>query len=503
MNTSLLIRLLTTCLLFTTYAICSDSWSAPPNVVMIVADDMAWDDCGAFGHPTIRTPNIDQLARNGLRFENAFLTISSCSPSRCSILTGLYPHNTDAEELHWPLPSSKSIFVEALRNAGYWTGAAGKWHLGNAMRDRFDVIREVDTSGFQLPTNSQGKRGQFAETSHGDARSGCADWVRLLQQRPTDQPFFVWLAAVDPHRPYSENIVPQPHRPSDVRLPPYHPDTPDVRKDYTLYYDEIHRLDDYVGKVVAELKRQNVDQNTMLIFFSDNGRPFPRDKTTIYDSGIKTPLIISWPSTVPAGESTKSLVSSVDFASTICDIAGLGSRFAPSPGKSFRPVLHDPRKKTRDYVFAEKNWHDYEDHSRAVRDERFKYIRNYYYDLPNTPPADAVRSETFQFMQREYATGKLPAHQSQCFHSPRPKEELYDIAADPHEINNLANRPAHKATLQRFRDELRRWESTTKDTVPELRTADEFDRKAGTPTPARRRPRWSKRRMVAEGLVAP
>ena len=126
-----------------------------------------------------------------MRFDNAYLTISSCSPSRCSILTGRYPHNTDAEELHWPLPAEQVTFVEHLKSHGYWTGAAGKWHLGTAARDRFDVVREVDTSGFQLPTDAQGKRGDFTETSQGDARSGCADWLPLLRARPLDKPFFV------------------------------------------------------------------------------------------------------------------------------------------------------------------------------------------------------------------------------------------------------------------------------------------------------------------------
>ena len=124
--------------------------AARPNLVLIIADDMSWDDCGAYGHPTIRTPNIDRLASEGMAFENAFLTISSCSPSRCSIVTGRYPHNTDAEELHWPLPAGQVTFPEKLRQAGYWCGAAGKWHLGDDARGRFDKILEVDTSGFQL-----------------------------------------------------------------------------------------------------------------------------------------------------------------------------------------------------------------------------------------------------------------------------------------------------------------------------------------------------------------
>ncbi len=105
-----------------------------PNVVLLIADDMAWDDCGAFGNPRVRTPNIDRLARDGMRFDRAFVTASSCSPSRSSLITGRYPHNTDAEELHWPLPPEQVTFVETLKASGYWTAAAGKWHLGNAVK---------------------------------------------------------------------------------------------------------------------------------------------------------------------------------------------------------------------------------------------------------------------------------------------------------------------------------------------------------------------------------
>ena len=125
-----------------------------------------------------------------MKFELAFPTISSCSPSRSSLITARYPHNTDAEELHWPLPAEQTTFVELLKNAGYWTASAGKWHIGNEVRDRFDLVREADTSGFQLPTGAAGQTGKFVETSSGDARSGCSDWVDVLKTRPGKNRFF-------------------------------------------------------------------------------------------------------------------------------------------------------------------------------------------------------------------------------------------------------------------------------------------------------------------------
>lgn len=473
-----------------------------PNIVFIIADDMAWDDCTPYGHPTIQTPNLARLAKEGMRFDNAILTISSCSPSRCSIITGRYPHQTGAEELHWPLPAGQVTFVEHLKNAGYWTGAAGKWHLGEPAKRAFSEVREVDTSGFQLPTGAAGAEGKFKETLAGEAQSGCADWVPLLKARPRDRPFFLWLAALDPHRDFRENIIPEPHKPGAVRLPPYHPDTPEVRRDYTLYYDEIARLDSYVGRVLAELETQGVADETLIVFISDNGRAFPRDKTTVYDSGVKTPLIVRWPGRVKANTVAKGVVSSIDFAPTFLEVGGvaIGPTFQ---GRSLRPVLEDPRGVVRKYAFAEKNWHDFEDHVRAVRSERFKYIRNGYPDLPQTPPADAVRSLTFQEMLRLRSEDALTGSQSACFVKPRAVEEFYDVRSDPFELKNLAADPAYAAFLAEHRVALDTWEQETGDYVPRLRTADEFDREMGKPTPARVRPRRPRSEMVEKGLVAP
>lgn len=474
-----------------------------PNLVLIIADDMAWDDSSPYGHESIMTPNLERLASEGMRFDNAFLTISSCSPSRASIITGRYPHQTDAEELHWPVPEEQTTFVEMLKEKGYWTAAAGKWHLGDAIRDRFDEIREVDTSGFQLPSGEEAKEGKFKETLEGEAQSGCADWIPLIKDRPKDQPFFLWLAALDPHRPYHPGILEDGSRPEEIKVPPYHPDTPAVRADYQLYYDEITRLDSYVGKVLDELEAQKVSENTLILFISDNGRPFPRDKTTMYDSGIKTPWIVRWPAKVEAGSTCDRLVSSVDIAKTFLKLGGINFPGQTFEGVDFSPLLTDPKKPIRDYVFAEKNWHDYEDHVRAVRNERYKYIRNYYSDLPQTPSADGLRSPTYVELLRLREKGELTDAQQACFIAPRPEEELYDTRLDPFELNNLAEDERFSPLLRAMRAALADWEKKTKDEVPELRTADEFDRVTGLPTPARVRPRLSKAEMVEKGLVAP
>jgi N-sulfoglucosamine sulfohydrolase len=309
----------------------ADGAEQPPNLVLIIADDMAWDDCGVCGHPNIRTPNIDKLAEVGMMFHQGFLTTSSCSPSRASIITGTYPHQTDAEQLHWEIPAGKDTFVKQLREAGYWTAQAGKWHMGEHVKDHFHLLAGENTDVLsetygELPANDN---------------SGAHLWVPLLEHRPESQPFFLWLAAIDPHRGYEEGIIENPHTIDDVILPPYVPDTERVRKDFALYYDEINRLDQYVGKVVETLDRQGVGDNTVILFISDNGRPFPRDKTTLYDSGIKTPWIVKWPQTIDPQSETDALVSAVDIAPTFLSLAGIEPA-EPSVGVDFSPVLTDP-----------------------------------------------------------------------------------------------------------------------------------------------------------------
>ena len=455
-----------------------------PNIVLIIADDMAWDDSGAYGHPHIQTPNIDRLATNGMRFDNAFLTTSSCSPSRTSIITGLYPHNTGAEQLHWPLPSEKVTFVEKLKASGYWTAQAGKWHLGDSIKNRFDLVADVGKTGFQLSSTGEKTR------QKGDG-SGCENWVPVLQQRPKDHPFFLWLAAVDPHRTYSEGIIDSPHSLEDVVLPPYFPDTREVRQDFAHYYNEITRLDDYVGKIVSELEKQGVSENTLILFISDNGRPFPRDKTTLYDGGIKTPWIVKWPKVVRSNSVSKSLVSAIDIAPTFFKLAGLEA-LQSFEGVDFSSLLTDPEKSVRNNIYAEDHWHDYEDYTRAVRTKEYKYIRNFYTDLPNTPSADAFVGGTFQSMLKLKERGELTEAQMACFYPERPDEELYDIVDDPYELKNLASKTKYKETLVAMRSEMKSMRRFTGDSLPEFRTPDEFDRVTGKSNSFRKRPRPSK-----------
>lgn len=453
-----------------------------PNIVLIIADDVSWNDLGAYGHPNVKTPNLDQLASDGMLFTEAFLTTSSCSPSRTSIISGLYPHNTDAEQLSWPLPDDKNTFVQQLKNAGYWTGLAGKYHMGDPVRDDFDVLLEMQWLDAPIGLDRKLK---------GDG-SGCDEWISLLQQRPKDKPFFTWLASFDAHRPfYDDNSCPKIHNSEDVILPPYVPNTDLVKKDFSLYYDEITRMDNYIGKVVAELEAQGVSENTVILFIADNGRAFPRDKTTLYDGGIKTPWIVKWPAKIKAGTKNNNLISSVDIAPTFISIAGLN----PLPefeGFDFSEMLSDTSEVIRDEIYAEDHFHDYEDYTRAIRTKTFKYVKNFYDDLPDTPSADVNRGRSWQSMLDEYKKGTLTEAQLKCFKKPRDKEELFDIVTDPYELNNLTLNPEYKEVLSDMRKRMDSIRTKSKDFLPSQRTPDDFYRETGLPTKYRIRPRPSK-----------
>lgn len=424
-----------------------------PNFIIIIGDDVGWNDLTAYGHPHIQTPFTKKMAENGLRFTNAFLTTSSCSPSRSSIMTGRYPHSTGAGELHQPLPHDQVVFAGLLKQAGYYTASAGKWHLGEAAKVNFDTI--VDSRP-----------------------SGCEKWIETLQNRPKDKPFFMWFAGHDAHRAYQENAIPEPHKPEDVVVPPFLPDNEETRKDLALYYDEVARLDNYTGQVLEELKKQGIEEETFVLYMSDNGRPFPRCKTRLYDSGVQTPFIAYWPGTIKPGQSTDNLVSAVDIAPTILELAGL-EKSPTFQGVSFAPMLKDPSFKTRDYVYAEHNWHDYQAFERSVRSKKYLYIKNAFPQFNASPPADAVRSITYQKMIQLHNTGQLPAEQLDCFIVPRPAEELYDCEKDPFQLKNVANDPEYENVLVTMQNALQRWTMETNDKVPEKPTPDKFDRWSG------------------------
>ncbi len=415
-----------------------------PNFVFIIADDVSADDLGCFGNAAIETPNLDALAAEGMAFDRAYLTTSSCSPTRCSIITGRYPHNTGAPELHMPLPAGQFMFPQALREAGYYTELSGKNHMGLAVKSAFDKI------------------------THPTGMGGEARWIDRLRSRPRDKPFFMWLAAVDAHRDWQRNNADSLYDPANVVVPPYLVDGPVTRQDIADFYHEITRLDRFVGKVREELERQGVAENTYIIFTADNGRPFPRCKTRLYDSGTKTPLIVWRPGTIGPAR-TESLVSAIDIAPTVLELAGV----AIDPrvqGVSFAPILADPTATTRDYAFAEHNWHVGQAHERSVRFGDWLYIRNSRPDLQSLCVESGPSVSAGKELWDAQAAGRLSEHQQDVFLKRRPVEEFYNVKDDPHQLRNLAENPLvarvnESDTLAHLRQALDRWTEETGDSV--------------------------------------
>ena len=410
-----------------------------PNFVFIIADDVSCDDLGCFGNAAIKTPYLDALAAEGMAFDRAYLTTSSCSPTRCSIITGRYPHNTGAPELHMPLPAGQFMFPQALREAGYFTVLAGKNHMGDAVQAAFDKITN--------PAGPGGERG----------------WVAHLKQRPQEKPFFMWFAAVDAHRDWQIADLNHHHDLGKVTVPPYLVNGPQTREDIACHYDEITRLDRFVGKVRAELERQGVAENTYVIFTADNGRPFPRCKTRLYDSGTKTPFIVWRPDTVNPAR-TNSLVSALDIAPTVLDLAGVAVDKRVQ-GVSFASILADPTATTRDYAFAEHNWHVGQAHERSVRNGKWLYIRNSRHDLQSLCVESGPAVPAGKELWEAHAAGTLNADQQDVFLKPRPAEELYDTRSDQHQLHNLAAKSEHAETLAELRRVLDRWTEETGDSV--------------------------------------
>ena len=420
-----------------------------PNFILFITDDISWDDLGCYGSKVAQTPHLDQMAKEGMRFNNAYLSISSCSPSRCSLISGRYPHNTGAAELHTTLPADQPVFPEALQAAGYYTVLSGKHHMGKAVDRGFNKV-----SGGKGPGKEE-------------------DWVPILKDRPKDKPFFFWFASSDAHRSWKINEDAPIYKPEDIEVPPYLYDGPVTRKDLADYMHEVSRTDYYTGQLRKELKKQGIEKDTYIIYMADNGRPFPRCKTRLYDSGIRTPFLIARPGTIKPAV-TDSLISSIDISATILELAG-AKKDKRVQGVSFASVLEDPKTKIRDYVFAEHNWHVYQAHERMVRFGNFLYIRNNFPKQPNLCYESDDHYPAGLELWKAHAVGKTNPNQHQIFANPCPPEELFQVNEDPHQLSNLADDPKHAKALKQARALLTEWAKQTGDSIPANPTPNRHD----------------------------
>lgn len=425
--------------------------SSRPNILVFIADD-AGSDFGCHGNKGIKTPRIDRLAAEGLQFTNAFLTTSQCSPSRISILSGKFAHTVGCEDLHVDLDSTTKILPHYLQQVGYFTGVMLKTHFGKHGLDQFNWYDHGYVEYF---------KGQWDQVYLRNFRQ----FLKVAEGKP----FFLWVGLMDPHKPYDDPLTsaPKVHSADDVTVPPFLVDSVTTRTELARYYDTLHRMDAHIGRMLEMLETTGQARNTVVIFMSDNGMPFPRAKATVYDAGIRTPLIIRWPGRIEPGSTYLGQVSVIDLAPTLLDLAGVA---VPKDwyGQSIQTVLYDQKKPGRQYVFSERNWHDTSARVRSVRSETHKLIINYYTDGRYPLTGDYNRSGAWNDLQERHKASRLTPDQKAIFARPWPMVECYDLRNDPFETRNLcAEKPAAGIPVDLL-EQLLKWERQTKDFVPQI-----------------------------------
>ena len=274
-----------------------------------------------------------------------------------------------------------------------------------------------------------------------------------------------------------------PRSPRSIRnVPPYLVDDTQTRTDLARYYDEIHRMDRQIGQFCRTLKSRGMAENTLVIFLSDNGYPFPRGKSTVYDDGIQTPLIFSWNGHIEKGTvHNNGLISTIDLMPTLLEVAGMQPPESLY-GESFIEILENPATRGREMIFAERNWHGADEHMRCIRTEKYKLIRTAYTDKPLGMGSDISTSPSWFSLQEARLKGSLTYPQSLIFQAPRPGIELYDIQEDPYEIENLAYKAGYTDIIKDLLKKLESWQKETADHHPGLRRIpDAVDRRTGQP----------------------
>jgi N-sulfoglucosamine sulfohydrolase len=424
-----------------------------PNILLAIADDWSWPHAGAYGDAAVRTPVLDRLAREGARFRHAFVAAPSCTPSRAAILTGRYPHRLEEGGQLWGfLPKKFAVFPDLLEEAGYHVGFTRKgWGPGS----------------FEAGGRARNPAGPSFR-----------DFQAFFSNRPAGKPFCFWFGSQDPHRPYDKGSGEASGIPLDrISIPPFLPDTPEVRGDIADYYAEVQRFDREVGGILQLLEAAGELDNTLVIVTSDNGMPFPRAKANVYDAGTRVPFVLRWPGHVKAGLSVESFVSLTDVAPTVLEAAGLRP-LAEMNGRSTLGLAAGRQESGRDRVFVERERHanvragDGSYPVRAVRTRDYLYIRNLRPDRwPAGDPVlhfsvgpfgdiDGGPSKTLLMDGRiDPAVAKLFALAT----AKRPIEELYDLRSDPWQLENVAGRPETARATSQLRSMLLDWMRTTGD----------------------------------------
>ncbi len=413
-----------------------------PNVLFCIADDWSWPHAGAYGDPVVQTPAFDRIAREGVLFDNAFVSSPSCTPSRNAILTGQYHWRLEEGANLWSTLDIKfPVFPLLLEKAGYHVGHWRKcWGPG-----------DIKAGGYieEYPGGKHYDRG----------------FAQFLEEHPEGKPFCFWLGSSDPHRPYESGSGKASGMDlSQIKVPAFYPDVPEVRSDIADYYFEVQRFDSDCGDAITLLEKAGELENTLIVMTGDHGMPFPRCKSNLYDWGVRVPLAIRWGERIKSGRRITDYVSFVDFAPTFLEAAGLE---IPDQmcGKSFFSLLEYARsgriEKFHDFIVFGKERHVPAQQSpemggypcRGLRTDGFLYIRNF---APERWPAGVPEGATHpigRFADCDDGPTKffLMDHRDdpefkkffELAFAKRPAEELYDLEKDPDQVINLAGDPEY------------------------------------------------------------
>ena len=462
MTQATLLALLTAVVTFVTSA---QPPPSRPNILVVIADDWSYPHAGVLGDKVVKTPTFDRIAREGVLFRNAFVAAPSCTPSRASLLTGRAVHQLEEGGNLWSfLPSKFAAYPDLLEVAGYTVGFTRKgWGPG-------------DFKAGGRTRNPAG--GQFAS------------FAEFYKQASKDKPFAFWFGSQDPHRPYEEGSGARSGmKTADVTVPQFLPDTPETRSDILDYYFEVQRLDREAGEIVATLEAAGQLDNTVVIFTSDNGMPFPRAKANLYDGGTHVPLAIRFPSKAKSRHTVDDFVVLTDLAPTILEAAGLKPP-AEMTGRTLMPLLAGKTQPGRERVFLERERHaqvrrgDLGYPARAIRTKEFLYIWNIHPDRwPAGDPEMYVSVGPFGdidggptkdlLLQRR--NDSAMARYFALATAKRPEEELYDLRKDPYQLQNVAAKSKYVDAKRVLHSALLNWMRETRDPRG-TQSADPWDR---------------------------
>lgn len=406
-----------------------------PNIVVFIADDLAWRDIGCYGATQVATPHIDRLAAEGMRFERAFTATAMCAPMRQQMYTGIFPVRNGAYPNHsQSKPGTKSIphYFEPL---GYRAALSGKKHFGPPENYPFEFL--------------------------GSGKDIDYEAIDAFLDRDPDQPYFLVVCSNEPHLPWNRGDAAK-FDPQSFVLPPYLVDTPETRQALAAYYAEIEYLDEQLGRLTAAVEKSGRADNTIFIFCSEQGVQFPHGKWTCYDLGLRQGWIVRWPARVKAGSTAQAMVQGVDALPTLLEAAGGDPAAHDFDGKSYLAVLEGRHDRHADHVYGAHTTRGIIQGSRcypvrSIRDERHKLIWNVNYTTRfQNVLTEGDNSGYWRSWVRKAETDAAAAALVRMYLQ-RPEFEFYDVVADPFELTNLAEKPEHAAKIAAMKAKLDAW----------------------------------------------